>query len=213
MPLTYNPHIFDTATLEDAKRIAVTPTDGRDTEARWARETPYLADLIAGRLGLREGQLLVDYGCGVGRLAKALIERTGCRVLGVDISEDMRAFAVGYVGSPLFSAASWETFASRVAGGLRADAAIAIWVLQHCPRPAADISQLRAALDPSGRLAVVNSDFRWIPTKEKRWAHDTIDVRALLRERFVETGEAALDPEEVGDNLAAHSWCATYVPR
>ena len=33
---------------------------------------------------------VLDYGCGIGRIAKELILKTSCKVIGVDISESMR---------------------------------------------------------------------------------------------------------------------------
>lgn len=35
----YSPPIFDVANLDEAKRIILTPEDGRMTDERWARET------------------------------------------------------------------------------------------------------------------------------------------------------------------------------
>jgi 2-polyprenyl-3-methyl-5-hydroxy-6-metoxy-1,4-benzoquinol methylase len=60
--------------------------DPTSTEERWQVETPYVADLIGHALPtIRPGDLLLDYGCGVGRIAKELIARHRCRVVGVDI--------------------------------------------------------------------------------------------------------------------------------
>ena len=38
------------------------------------------------QLKLTSDSWVLDYGCGVGRLAKVMIEHYGCRVVGVDIS-------------------------------------------------------------------------------------------------------------------------------
>src|SRR5690349_19235052 len=100
MRATYNPLVFDQPDFDAAMAIAITPEDGLSTEHRLEHETPYLSDLIGEQLDLKAGQLVLDYGCGPGRVAKALIERFDVRVLGVDVSVSMRSFAPSYVGSP-----------------------------------------------------------------------------------------------------------------
>src|SRR6187455_2492067 len=97
--VTYSPAAFDVADEAAARRIILTPEFEQDTAERWERETPYLAGLVGGQVPLDADSLVIDYGCGIGRLSKALIERYGCHVLGVDISARMRAMAPDYVGS------------------------------------------------------------------------------------------------------------------
>src|SRR5262249_33707894 len=101
--VTYDPSIFDVTTLEDAMRIILTPEDST-TEQRWATETPYLTDLVSRCFELSPTSLVLDYGCGLGRMAKALIARHGCHVVGVDISRNMRSMAAAYVDSDRFFA-------------------------------------------------------------------------------------------------------------
>lgn len=208
--LTYNPDVFDVPDERAARDIILTPEFGLSTDERWEKETPYLGELFAPQLNLKPDQVLVDYGCGLGRMAKEMIRRTGCRVLGVDISEPMRGLAPGYVGSRDFSVVSPRMFASLVANGFRADAAMAIWVLQHCLSPAQDIEALKVGLKPGGMLAVVNNKHRSVPTKEKAWASDGVDVRALLNERFGEVNEGALEPSVVTPQLSANTYWAVY---
>ncbi|MDB5477334.1 MAG: hypothetical protein JWP49_2845 [Phenylobacterium sp.] len=157
--------------------------------------------------------LVVDLGCGIGRLSKALIERSGCLVLGIDLSQDMRGFAPAYVGSPNFSVVSPEVFARMVDGGLRADAAISVWVLQHCLDPAADIDRLARGLAPGGRLLAVNNVNRAVPTVEKRWGDDGIDVRTALAARLDPCQEGGLDPAGVGQLLSIGAFWGLYAAR
>jgi SAM-dependent methyltransferase len=83
---TYNPHIFDAIGEGHAKGIILTPEGGARTLERWEIETPYLVNLILNRVNLDRNSLVLDYGCGIGRIAKELIKQTGCHVIGVDIS-------------------------------------------------------------------------------------------------------------------------------
>jgi cyclopropane fatty-acyl-phospholipid synthase-like methyltransferase len=191
--VTYDRRVFDVPDEQAAKRIILTPEFGEGTDQRWERETPYLVDLIGQQLSPKRDALVIDYGCGIGRLAKALIERFGVRVLGVDLSERMRALAPDYVKSQMFSVVSPHMLQSMADGGLRADHAFSVWVLQHCLSPALDISLLRHAIAEDGRLFVANLKGRAVPTAEGVWANDGLDVFALLAERFAVAAKGELD--------------------
>ena len=211
--VTYNPHVFDQPDTESAMAIAITPEDGLSTEHRLANETPYLARLIGEQLGLAPGQLVVDYGCGPGRMAKALIERFDVKVLGVDISQNMRSFSPTYVGSPSFSVVSNAVARSLFDGGLRADAALAIWVLQHCPRPKEDLTLIREGLSTSGKLFVLNNYHRAVPTLEAGWVDDQLSIHALVAEEFSLTAEGQPKGAAMGPRLAAQTFWAVGAKR
>ena len=181
--LTYNANIFDVRNIDEARRIILTD-EGSTTDERWNSETPYLADAIHQTLHITPETVLIDYGCGIGRMAKELIQRHGCRVIGVDISNNMRALAPSYVQSSRFLACSPEMLDAMVARNFVADAAISIWVLQHCLKPAEDIERIHRALVPGGGLFVLNNLYRAVPTREQAWANDGLDIKALVRDRF-----------------------------
>ena len=219
----YEPRVFDAATIAQAKRVILT-AEASTTEERWAKETPYLAELAGSELRLGRRSVVLDYGCGIGRLAKALIERFGCRVVGVDISASMRALAVGYVDSDRFFAAAPAMLDMLTERGVLVDAALAVWVLQHCERPAEDIARLHRAVRPEGALFVVNNRQRAVPmvlrrlgpagaTAEGRWVDDGIDIQAELGRRFAARKEGRLAAESVAANLPALSWWASFEAR
>lgn len=208
--VTYNPAIFDTSDLAAAREIILTSEGDAPSKARWERETPYLASLLGDALDLKPGQVVVDYGCGVGRLSKALIERYDCLVLGVDISPSMRQLAIDYVGSHAFSAVSRQTFNALGRNGFKADAGVCAWVLQHCLQPAEDLGLIRQALRDGGGLAVVNNLRRAVPAVERRWADDGLDVRALLASTFAHKTTANLESGEVGKEIAAVTFWGVY---
>lgn len=200
--LTYSRDVFDVVDERQARRVILTPDGEQDTEERWERETPYLVEMIGDLLRPQRHGLYLDYGCGIGRLAKPLIEHFDCRILGVDISERMRALAPTYVGSQSFSVISPHVLHSLADRGLRADGAMSIWVLQHCLTPAQDIDLIRSALAPGAGFFVLNMEARAVPTKEGAWANDGVDVAALLAERLsLERSEkpsgAVLSPDTV----------------
>jgi SAM-dependent methyltransferase len=181
--LTYNPGVLSVHDMDHAMRIILTPEDST-TEARWRVETGYLADLIEGQLQVNPGTLLLDYGCGIGRLAKELIGRQDCAVVGADISPQMRMLAVQYVASERFFACAPSALDTLLAAGLRCDAAISVWVLQHARAPHEDVALICAALRPGAPFFVVNNIRRAVPTLEAGWADDGLDVKALLLESF-----------------------------
>ncbi len=197
--LHYHPGVFDHADEKGARAVILTNEgEGADTETRWRLETPYVLELLSGALKLGPDSLVLDYGCGIGRMAKAIIEASGCSVIGVDISAAMRTMAHTYVGSERFLAVSPAQFDLLVASGLRVQAAISIWVLQHCLAPAEDIERIHRSLAPQGEVFILNMPKRAVPavvpgTGTFTWANDGIDVAALLRGRFTLRAEGEPD--------------------
>jgi ubiquinone/menaquinone biosynthesis C-methylase UbiE len=198
----YFPGIFEVKDLQSAKAIILTDEGpGADTTTRWDLETPFVTSLVAEHLNLQPGMLLLDYGCGIGRLARPLIEQFGCHVIGVDISASMRALAPTYVEDERFNAVSPAQFDALVAKGLRVDAAISVWVLQHCFEPAQDVARIRRGLRADAKAFVLNMRKRAVPAVEAaeralqfQWAADAQDVFAILRQSF--TVEAEGDVEQ-----------------
>ena len=188
-------NVYDIDSIEEAKRIILTPIGDRTTEERWETETPYLLRLIEENLGLDEYSVVLDYGCGIGRMSKAIIEKFNCHVVGVDTSESMRKLAVEYVDSDYFYCCSPDMI-----GNINVSAAISIWVLQHCPDVEQDIARVRSILPPGRGWLVVNSFDRFIPMKD-RWYDDEKDVFYLLC--GTDVGQAKnLSNADVGDELA-----------
>jgi len=183
MRVTYHPAIFDITNVEQARKVILTD-EGATTDERWNTETPYIADLMGSLIQIAPNSILIDYGCGIGRVAKELIKRHGCRVIGVDISENMRALSVGYVQSNRFLSCSPEMLDALIERGFVADAALSIWVLQHCLKPAEDTDRLRRCLAPGGHLFVLNNIYRAVPTKEVAWVNDGLDIKKLLGDQF-----------------------------
>jgi 2-polyprenyl-3-methyl-5-hydroxy-6-metoxy-1,4-benzoquinol methylase len=190
--LKYLPEIFDTKTVADAKQIILTQErPDAPSEARWAAETPYTVNLISGLIPLDASMTILDYGCGVGRMSKALIDHCGCRAIGVDISQSMRDMARDYVASERFMALSPDECDVMIKAGMRVDLAICVWVLQHCYTPEQDIQRIAAALTRNAAVFVLNMPKRAIPVMAAQrdqesfaWATDNKDVRKLLLDRF-----------------------------
>ena len=200
----YAPGIFESPDIEAAKAIILTPEPGTSTEERWRIETPYLAQQMAGRLDLNANSLVLDYGCGIGRLSKALIEATGCFVIGVDMAQRMRELAQGYVASPRFMVVSPDGFDALIDRGLKVDFGFASWVLQHCLDVERDVTRIADALGPMARFFMVNNLGRAVPT-DQGWVHDGKSVEALLSARFDALERYQFPPGISAPELTANS--------
>jgi 2-polyprenyl-3-methyl-5-hydroxy-6-metoxy-1,4-benzoquinol methylase len=197
----FRPEVFEVQSFDQAKRIIVTPEIGTTTEERWTKETAYLLDDIPKFLSITEESWVLDYGCGIGRISKGLIEKFGCRVVGVDASKSMRLMAPEYVLSERFVVWSPETFDAMVAKGFRANGAICLWVIQHVLRPQEDIARIKSGLAENGRLYSLNQNIRCVPT-DKGWANDGYDVRSGLCQALEEVEFHKLPAEATTPTLA-----------
>jgi SAM-dependent methyltransferase len=175
------------------------------TAERWEAETRNLVDLLGRITPLDSNSCVLDYGCGIGRLAKGLIDRYGCRAVGVDISARMRDLAREYVQSDRFVVCSPDELDQRVAGGLRATHACACWVIQHCLDPDDDLERIHSALSDGAWLFVLNSNLRWVPTS-RGWVKDGISVEKLLAARFEMVAKTDNPSEVVSPILAGQSY-------
>ena len=186
--MDYNPLIFNQQSIDGAKNVILTPTPSITVAERWTHETEFMLQYL-DQLKLTRDSWVLDYGCGVGRLAKVMIEHYGCRVVGVDISKSMRSMAHTYVQSDRFMSCSAE-MCDALAPDF--DAAIAIWTLQHCRRPAEDIQFIWRNLAVDARLLVLNEPGRYVPVVNGRscdWVDDHQEVWGVLGRLFHQNWE------------------------
>ena len=144
MAPTYNPDVFNVRDIPQAMRIILTPEDST-TEARWQIETPHVCDLIAQAVDIKPDSFVLDYGCGIGRIAKELIARHGCHVVGVDISPAMRVLSVVYVQSNLFASCTPMMLAAM--SGITSTVAVASRAFRRRRRVTADMNRYARFLD------------------------------------------------------------------
>lgn len=200
----YLPDVYEVNSLERAKKVIVTAEKGTTTDERWERETAFLAEDIVRHLPIGADDCVLDYGCGIGRVAKALIDRAGCRVVGVDFSKSMRLLAPEYVLSERFTIWSPEVLSKMAEKGFRVSRVICLWVLQHVLRPPEVIQLIDGVMSPGALLYVLNGKHRCIPTNVG-YVSDRADIAGELRKTFEELTSGALPVEATTPEIAAHS--------
>jgi 2-polyprenyl-3-methyl-5-hydroxy-6-metoxy-1,4-benzoquinol methylase len=181
--LIYTPGIFDQNSIAAAKQVILTvPLDIADEF--WRRATVATGDLIMEAMRPTRDDVLLDFGCGIGRLAKELIARTGCRIVGVDISDAMRRYATEYVASDRFSVLSSEEFAKLAANRAQVfSGAYSIIVLQHVLEPQSELRRIAAACTADAPFFVYNCINRCV-LSNKGWVNDGQDIGKLTSEIF-----------------------------
>ncbi|HYT43311.1 MAG TPA: class I SAM-dependent methyltransferase [Methylomirabilota bacterium] len=202
--LTYNPNIFNISSIADARAIILTPEDDLTTDERWKLETPYLLELMEANYTFHENTVVLDYGAGIGRLAKELIKKYNCKVIGVDISPNMRSLGNYHVSSDNYVSCHPHMLQHL---NVKVDYVIAVWVLQHCLAPKDDINQIYRCMKSDAQIFVVNNKNRVVPvTEEGYWADDGINLQSLLNNTFNNTFIGKLDQKIVSNAVSRGSF-------
>ena len=201
----YNPAVFDVEDMEAAKKIILTYEKDLTVEQRWENEAPYLMTLM-DELNITKDSLVLDHGTGIGRLAKPIIEKYGCKVVGTDISMNMRALANIYVNNHNFFSLSPQC--SDILYG-KVDVAISVWVLQHCLNLEYEIENLKKILKPGAKLFVVNERNRMVPT-DQGWMNDSKDIFMALQGNFETEKIEMLDANVVSDLVARRTFYGIF---
>src|SRR6266581_9530160 len=202
---TYDKSIFDVTDLQSAKNIILTPTPEQSTDERWEKETPYLMGLME-RLNLNSSSVVLDFGAGVGRLCKALIEKYECQAIGLDISTNMRALSHVYVNNDKFFSISPENYTFFKE---KVDVVIAVWTLQHVRVLPAEIERIQYMLKPDGKLFVVNERQRFIPTTAG-WMDDGQDIFIALQSNFKAHTIEIMRPDIVTPDVAKKTFWGIF---
>jgi ubiquinone/menaquinone biosynthesis C-methylase UbiE len=160
------------------------PYEGRNLAEFWASGPKIWSDLKSeSGYQPRRGDTVVEIGCGVGRLTRAIAPEVG-RVFAFDLSEEMLTIARDSVEAANASFHRAETPAlAEIADGF-VDAFVAYCVFQHLP----DLGVLRAYLNAAAR--VLKPGGTLIFTMSPRTWRDSLAFALRLRRWLVERRSA-----------------------
>lgn len=179
--MAYVKQAFDVTSLSDAMNVVLTSEQGKPD--KFYNETQFLIDLLAKQNIITSESLVLDFGCGMGRVSKKLIEEFQCSVIGVDISDSMLSFAKVYTNDDRFNPFNSYTSKETI------DVCISTFVLQHTENPLYEIENICNVLKPGGYFVLVNEPYRLVPIDVDRnrfviWNDDKFDVFGEVSSRL-----------------------------
>ena len=202
----YDPSIFDQINIDDAKGIVLTAESGISTQTRWDSETPWLLNLIGKHI--KQNGLIVDYGCGVGRLAGPLVEQ-GFPVIGVDSSELMRQHATKLIANDRFVAMTSTMLDQLINIGVKADSVLAVWMLQHCLDLEGEIARINRMINKGGIIGIADMRHRAVPT-DQGWRNDGKSVRDAMCNFFTLIQQYPYNPPNAPKDLRENAYVAFF---
>lgn len=162
--------LFKPTNFEEGKHDVVNDCNGIPMQTRWEVETPLFANAILnlwyGKDSGRAHPVILDYGCGVGRLAKEILNQQPAQIVGVDASTEMLIEAKKYVGGTEVGQENFGRFITKkpyeLTDDYKFDLVYLIYVLQHIP--AIEIREILARihhhLKNDGIFVYCSSDYR-----------------------------------------------------
>jgi ubiquinone/menaquinone biosynthesis C-methylase UbiE len=180
--MPYLKKIFDVSNLDQAKDIVLTGSS--ENPEKFTVETEFLINTIANQHIVNAESTVLDFGCGMGRVSKKVIDTFNCNVIGVDISNSMKMFANLYVDS-----AKFKTPVASYTLPNSIDVCISTFVLQHVQNPQEEIDLICNVLKPGGYMVVVNEPIRHVPSgidndRYVIWEHDNFDIFRALESKL-----------------------------
>jgi cyclopropane fatty-acyl-phospholipid synthase-like methyltransferase len=182
MQTEYNPDFFVPTDLEHAKNIILTPEDS-EVDCRWEKETEWVFKIIDASMQMDSKSVVLDWGCGIGRVSKMLIDRYQCKVVGVDLQPKMLEYAKDYVNSDLFSTKNYSEIYSNFFRD-EFTHVFSCWVFQHSDKIQYEIPLIYESMRYDSKMFVLELDKKAIPNKNGGFYDDGITTRSVLEKFF-----------------------------
>lgn len=179
-------YLYDTfipTSMQHAMDIVLTPDAENPT--KFEDETNRLVDMIASEGLINDRKVVLDFGCGMGRVSKKLIERFGCEVIGLDMSIDMLKLATLYVAN----LNKFVTCSSFIRESV-IDVCLAVYVLQHVEFPVKEIETIARSVRKDGYFILLNeATTRLVPGGIRQdnsviWYNDSFNVFTEVEKHF-----------------------------
>jgi 2-polyprenyl-3-methyl-5-hydroxy-6-metoxy-1,4-benzoquinol methylase len=186
--MNYIRQVFDATDLEIGKQICLSK-DVRYPN-KFEEETQFLIDFIKQNNLINSKTGVADFGCGMGRVAKELVENFNCAVMGFDTSMHMLRLAEQYVEHDNFKIQKYKK--DYEWNKHKFDIFVASFVLQHSEHPKEDIDFIYNNLKKDGVVILVNEPERLLPVDIKDgyavWYDDKISIIDLISKKFKNLG-------------------------
>ncbi len=132
-----------------------------DEQARLSQLNQLLNEAALREMRLRPGERIVDFGCGLAQLTRAMARQAGVRAVGVERSAEQIAEALRQARKAreehLVELREGDVLGAEVEPGAY-DLAHARFVLEHVPDPLAVVKAMVRAVHPGGRIVLQDDD-------------------------------------------------------
>lgn len=180
--MPYIKQAFDVTSFNQAKHVVLS-NDPNDPD-KFQKETQFLVQTIQAQVELNENTTVLDFGCGMGRVAKEIVRKYNSRVIGLDISPSMLMFAKLYTANSdkFLGTHSYDEPESI-------DVALSIFALQHSEDPKKELDNIISNLKINGIFVLLNENKRLIPNGVDNsgfiiWGDDEFDIVKYTSEKL-----------------------------
>jgi SAM-dependent methyltransferase len=133
----------------------------KEEQARLSRLNQLLNDAALREMNIRRGETIVDFGCGLGQLTRAMARAAGVRAVGLERSAEQIAEALRQARADgeehLLELRESDVVGAAVEPSSY-DLAHARFVLEHVPDPLAVVKAMVRAVRPGGRIILQDDD-------------------------------------------------------
>ena len=183
--MNYLKEAFYPNNIESAKDICIIPDPKKPN--KFNEETHFLIKFLNSKGLLHKRPKVLDFGCGVGRISKDLVD-LGCEVVGMDFSIPMLMAAINYVDNKNFTPLiNTATLPFEIKPEF--DLVICSFVLQHTEDPIKEIKFLKSVMKDDATLVLVIEPYRLVPMgmdKDRfvEWKDDKVDIDQEVSNEF-----------------------------
>ena len=190
--------LFKPKGFDEGRHAVVGTCNSLSMEERWEKETPLFAKAILDK-SINNPRIL-DYGCGVGRLAKEIVKNNySSTVVGTDDSNKMLQEAKKYVNDERFSVSLPQNLEGYF------DTVYCVYVLQHVPAIELRniLMRIHYHLKDDGKFIYCSSDYRMCARFDNPEFFDDRFLGVNIREeisRFFELESPLFDEQTINNN-------------